>query len=224
MMQKMLSACAPGGPKRFSGGIIFAAMLSLFFGFLRDGNAQDTTAVQDDAVIVETVDTLDQETPDTVSIKSYAERFDPRKAILYAAVLPGLGQVYNKKYWKLPLVYGGFIFIGYYIKTYNDLYTEYKGHLFYNLEHDLRDANDENPNVDLTTSQLRRIVDQSRRERDFMIILMGGMYILQMVDAHVDAHLKEFDLNPRLQVSIEPAMEHNVFTGRTTGFALVVKF
>jgi hypothetical protein len=198
--------------------------LSLLLLVYFEGSAQDSTAVEDDDVIIETVDTLDEETPDTVRIKSYADRFNPRKAILYAAVLPGLGQVYNKKYWKLPLVYGGFFFIGYYIKTYNELYTEYKGHLFYNLEHDLGEANDVNPNVDLTTSQLRRIVDESRRERDFMIILMGGMYILQMVDAHVDAHLKEFDLNPRLQVSIEPSMEHNMMTGRTTGFAVVLKF
>ena len=210
--------------EKFSCVPVFAAVLSVLFLVSYRGSAQDTTAVENDDVIVETVDTLDQETPDTVRIKSYAERFNPRKAILYAAVLPGLGQAYNKKYWKLPLVYGGFFFIGYYIKTYNDLYTEYKGHLFYNLEHGLRGANDVNRNVDLTTSQLRRIVDESRRERDFMIILMGGMYVLQMVDAHVDAHLKEFDLNPRLQVSIEPSMEHNMMTGRTTGFALILKF
>ena len=216
-------AC-PYLPKKFTSGLVFVVVLCLMLTGLRDAAAQDTTAVKDDAVIVETVDSIDQEKPDTVRIKSYAERFDPRKAILYAAVLPGLGQVYNKKYWKLPLVYGGFFFIGYYIKTYNDLYTEYKGHLFFNLENGLRDANDENPNVDLTTGQLRRIVDQSRRERDFMIILMGGMYILQMVDAHVDAHLKEFDINPRLQVSIEPNIEQNMMTGRTTGFAVVFKF
>ena len=171
-----------------------------------------------------TQDSLIVESQDTVLLKSYASRYNPRRALLLAAVMPGLGQVYNKKYWKLPLVYGGFFFIGYYIKTYNDLYTEYKGHLFFNLENGLRDANDENPNVDLTTGQVRRIVDQSRRERDFMIILMGGMYILQMVDAHVDAHLKEFDINPRLQVSIEPNIEQNMMTGRTTGFAVVFKF
>lgn len=165
-----------------------------------------------------------EEKPDTVAIRSYAKRFSPRKAILYAAILPGLGQVYNKKYWKLPLVYGGFYFIGYYINQYNKLYTEYKGYLFYNLENGLSSANAENPDIGLTTSQLRTIVDKSRRERDFMIILMGGMYILQMVDAHVDAHLKEFDVNPRLQVSIEPTLQENAWTGRTTGVALIFRF
>ncbi|MGC1243799.1 MAG: DUF5683 domain-containing protein [Chryseosolibacter sp.] len=180
--------------------------------------AQDSLKVERDTVV--------SAGPDTVAIKSYAKRFSPRKAILFAAVLPGLGQVYNKKYWKLPLVYGGFYAIGYYINTYNKLYTEYKGYLFYNLENGLSGENQEHPDpeVGLTTGQLRTIVDKSRRERDFMIILMGGMYLLQMVDAHVDAHLKEFDLNPKLQVSIEPSMEQNVFTGRTTGVALVLKF
>ena len=224
-------------PERFP-EIFVVSLLCLLFLINADGVAQDTTAVEDPEiiidtdtlqqedpqVIVETVDTLDQEVPDTVAIKSYAERFDPRKAILYAAVLPGLGQVYNKKYWKLPLVYGGFVFIGHYIKTYNDLYIDYRGYLFDNLELGRSGENDENPEIGLTTGQLRTIVDKSRRERDFMIILMGGMYILQMVDAHVDAHLKEFDLNPELQVSIEPAMDQSLQTGRTIGLALVVKF
>lgn len=187
-------------------------------------HAQDSTMTKRDAVIVESRDTVFLESQDTVAIKSYAKRFSPRKAILYAAILPGLGQAYNKKYWKLPLVYGGFFAIGYYMNLYDDLYTEYKGYLFYNLEHDLRDSNDINPDVRWTTGQLRTQVDRIRRERDFMIILMGGMYLLQMVDAHVDAHLKEFDVNPKLQVSIEPALDSSPWTGRTTGVALVVKF
>lgn len=214
------------------------AAISLFVFLAGEVIAQDTTAVEDPEIIidtdtlqqedpefvVETVDTLDQEVPDTVAIKSYAERFDPRKAILYAAVLPGLGQVYNKKYWKLPLVYGGFAAIGYHINLYNNVYVEYRGYLFDNLQLGLSGDNDENVEIRLTTRQIRTIVDKARRERDFMIILMGGMYILQMVDAHVDSHLKEFDLNPELQVSIEPAMDESLQTGRTIGVALVMRF
>lgn len=176
-----------------------------------------------DSVMVER-DTIVQMGPDTVAIRSYAKRFSPRKALLYAAVLPGLGQVYNKKYWKVPLVYGGFYAIGFYMDQYNDIYTEYKGYLFDNLENGLRGENDVNPEINRTTGQLRTIVDKARRERDFMIILMGGMYLLQMVDAHVDAHLKEFDLNPTLQVSIEPSIQNNAWTGTTTGVALVLRF
>lgn len=187
-------------------------------------NAQDSTSLKRDTVIVESRDTLFLESQDTVAIKSYAKRFSPRKAILYAAILPGMGQIYNKKYWKLPLVYGGFYAIGYYINNYNNLYTEYKGYLYFNLENNLRGENDENPVIKRTTRQLRTFVDKIRRERDFMIILMGGMYLLQMVDAHVDSHLKEFDLNPNLQVSIEPSMDQNHMAGRTMGVALVMKF
>ena len=200
------------------------SILIAIFCYGHDSQAQDSLRVVRDSVIVESRDTVYLESADTVAIQSHAKRYSPRKAILYAAILPGLGQVYNKKYWKLPLVYGGFYAIGYYINTYNNLYTEYKGYLFYNLENGLRGENDENPEIRLTTRQLRTIVDKSRRERDFMIILMGGMYILQMIDAHVDSHLKEFDLNPRLQVSIEPALQQNAWTGRTTGVALVFRF
>lgn len=196
----------------------------LFFYCSHNLHGQDSLRTAEDTVIVESRDTVYLPPADTVAIKSYAKRFSPRKAILYAAIFPGLGQIYNKKYWKLPLVYGGFYAIGYYINNYNNLYTEYKGYLFYNLEHGLGGDNQENPEIELTTRQLRTIVDKSRRERDFMIILMGGMYILQMVDAHVDAHLKEFDVNPRLQVSIEPTLDQDAWTGRTMGMALVVKF
>lgn len=223
MSNKDLPTCAgPFRRNQFATQLVLALCLLLFG--VGKALAQDSTAVEEPEVVIETVDTLDQEVPDTVAIRSYAERFDPRKAILFAAVLPGLGQVYNKKYWKLPLVYGGFAVIGYYMNTYNNLYTEYKGYLFDNLEMGLIRENDENLEIGRTTGQLRTIVNKARRERDFMIILMGGMYLLQMVDAHVDAHLKEFDLNPQLQVSIEPAMEQNLQAGRTIGLALVMRF
>jgi hypothetical protein len=178
--------------------------------------AQDNDSPEGDSLIVES--------QDTVLLKSYATRYNPRKALLYAAVLPGLGQIYNKKYWKLPLVYGGFIALGYAINFYQQGYTKYKAHLFYNLENGLAADGAFNPDTGFTTSSLRTIVTRYRRERDFMIILTGGMYLLQIIDAHVDAHLKEFDLNPRLQVSIEPTMYQDSMLGRQTGVSLYLKF
>lgn len=156
---------------------------------------------------------------DTVLIKSYANRYSPRKALLYAAVLPGAGQIYTKKYWKLPLVYGGFFATGYAINVYQDGYQKYKSELFDMLETDAPLG----PSG-YTESQLRTIVDRYRRERDLMIIIMVGVYLLQMVDAHVDAHLKEFDVNPNLQVSIRPTAETNMLTGTTAGLSLVIRF
>ncbi|HEU5289509.1 MAG TPA: DUF5683 domain-containing protein [Cyclobacteriaceae bacterium] len=159
--------------------------------------------------------------PDTVALKSYATRYDPRKAIMYAAVLPGLGQVYNKKYWKLPLVYGGFIGFGYGISVYHEAYTKYKADLF-----DVLESTDPLPvSPDgLNEAQLRKQVDKMRRERDFMIILMAGMYLLQMVDAHVDAHLKEFDLNPNLHVRLQPTWESDMVMGQSVGFSVKLRF
>jgi hypothetical protein len=158
---------------------------------------------------------------DTVLLKSYATRYDPRKAIMYAAILPGLGQIYNKKYWKLPLVYGGFIGFGYGVSFYQKGYTKYKAELFDVLESD--EPSPVSPSG-YSEDQLRNIVDKYRRERDFMMILMAGMYLLQMVDAHVDAHLKEFDLNPNLHVRLQPVWETDMLTGRSVGLSLKFRF
>lgn len=177
-----------------------------------------------DSLAVDTGDSLVTEGRDTLLLKSYAARYDPRKALLYAAVVPGLGQIYNKKYWKLPLVYGGMFALGYAINFYQDGYTEYKAKLYFNLENGCEDDDCVYPGDSYTTANYRRIVDQYKRERDFMIILMGGVYLLQIIDAHVDAHLKEFDLNPKLQMSVRPTVEQNELIGRQSGISIVLKF
>ena len=156
-----------------------------------------------------------------IEIESYAKRFDPRKALLYSAIFPGAGQFYNKKYWKMPLVYGGFAFLLYYTNRYEDFHQRFRGDFFVLL-------NDPSPIAvspdKLTKEQLRTLIDRTRRERDFFIILNGFWYILQLVDAHVDAHLKEFDLNPKMQVRLEPMMENSMLAGRSTGIALRIRF
>jgi hypothetical protein len=166
-------------------------------------------------------DTLSQDSRPVEPIESYAQRYDPRKAMLYAAVMPGAGQFYNKKYWKMPLVYGGFAGFVYGINFYQENYLLFKEELF-GLIND--GSNGSLSPSGLTEDQLRTLVDQTRRERDFLIILTGFFYILQMVDAHVDAHLKEFDLNPKLQVRLEPMMENDLLVGRNTGVALRIRF
>lgn len=161
---------------------------------------------------------------DTVKIESYAKQSDPKRALLLAAVFPGAGQIYTKKYWKLPLVYGGLGVTAYYFDVYQDGYLEYRNELFYNLNNGLESESALNPNTGFTTSQLRTIVDRYRRERDFMIIIMLGVYVLQMIDAHVDAHLKEFDLNPNLHVRLEPTLSNDMLIGRNGGISLKFRF
>ncbi|MCX7638211.1 MAG: DUF5683 domain-containing protein [Cyclobacteriaceae bacterium] len=184
----------------------YCLLFTVLFWFSFDTKAQDTIRLIPNA-------------PDTIQLKTYADRYNPRKALLYAAVLPGLGQVYNKKYWKLPLVYGGIGVTGYAIRFYQQGYSKYRAELFEILQ---TGAN-LSPSG-FTETQLRTLIDRYRRERDFMIIIMGGVYILQMIDAHVDAHLKEFDLNPQLKLSVRPVAEQSLLTGRTAGIGLFLTF
>ncbi len=154
-----------------------------------------------------------------ISIKSYTAKFSPRKALLYSAILPGAGQVYNRKYWKVPLVYGGIVGLGLVVDFYNQANNKFRNELF-----GLLNSGQTLSASGLDETQLRRVIDQSRRQRDYFMIFVGFFYILQMVDAHVDAHLKEFDVNPRLRARIEPAMDNSYLTGSTVGLALTLRF
>ena len=121
----------------------------------------------------------------------------------------------------MPLVYGGFIGLLSVVNFYHKENLKFRDQLF-DLINDTP-ASGLSPDG-LTKDQLRTIVDKTRRERDFYIIMNGLFYLLQMVDAHVDAHLKEFDINPKMQVKLEPMMENSMMTGRNTGIALKIKF
>lgn len=181
-------------------------------------NAIDTTRTPSDSILLRKGNKI-------ITIESYARRFNPRKALLYSAVFPGAGQFYNKKYWKVPLVYGGFATLLIVVKSYQDQHVNFRNDLFALVSNKTTSTN---PNLKspqgYTEQQLRAVVDKARRERDYFIILTGFWYLLQMVDAHVDAHLKEFDLNPQLRVRVEPMMDQSYLTGRSTGLALKIKF
>ena len=146
--------------------------------------------------------------PDTVVIEMVAPEHSPRKAALYSAVLPGLGQIYNKKYWKVPIIYGGLAFMGYLVILNNDQYQVYRRARIalesgQPQESPFADAREELLQR-LTLNNLSSAVDGARRARDYTVILTTVLYGLNIMDAIVDAHLIEFDVNPDLSFDLEP--------------------
>lgn len=171
--------------------------------------------VQNDSLIIEG-DPI--ENAELIEMK--ARQFDPRKAGLYSAVLPGLGQAYNKKYWKMPIIYGGFIGLAYGIDFYHNQYNLYRGELFEILETGAAVS----PILEFNEDQLRARIQDNRRERDFLIVLTAVLYFLNIADAHIDAHLKEFDLNEKLKLVVDPALTQPQNSSLQAGLSLSLKF
>ena len=124
-----------------------------------------------------------------------AQKFNPTKAGLYSAVLPGLGQYYNKKYWKIPIVLGG-IGTGVGITLWNQKqYNRYRNAFIAELNGQTHEFS-EIPGI--TADALGRTQDRAKRQRDYAIAITGLVYILNIVDAVVDAHLYEGRNDPDL--------------------------
>ena len=144
----------------------------------------------------------------------------PKYAAFFAAALPGLGQVYNKDYWKLPILYGGGITIGYYINWANHEY-----HQTLQALTDNQNGVKTNPLANAIPQDiLIKAVDYYRRTRDFGMILLGGLYLIQIVDAHVQAHLMNFDITEDLTLEVKPVLEDNAFLSRNFGVGVVLTF
>ena len=122
----------------------------------------------------------------------------PKKAALYSAILPGAGQVYTKKYWKVPIIYGGLITSAYYINESNDFYQLYKSTYLNRLDGDFTD------NLNYSDSDLRTLTEHYRRNREVSALLFTLTYILNIVDASVNAHLFDYDVSEDLSLHIQP--------------------
>ena len=133
----------------------------------------------------------------TISAQEYGEKI-PKKAVLYSAILPGAGQVYTKKYWKVPIIYGGLITSAYYINESNDLYQLYKSTYLNRLDGDFTD------NLNYSDSDLRTLSEHYRRNREVSALLFTLTYILNIVDASVNAHLFDYDVSEDLSLHIQP--------------------
>ncbi len=148
---------------------------------------------------------------DSVSVHS------PRTAAIRSAILPGLGQIYNKKYWKLPLVYGALgttagIFV-YNVKTYKELKQAYIYKL--NKQDDLIDPKFRQ----LSAESIRSYRNVFRQNVDYSALFFVLFWGLNVVDATVDAHLKSFDVNEDLSLQLKPG--YSPLAG-TSGFSLVI--
>jgi len=143
-------------------------------------------------------------------------RPDPKRALWLALVIPGGGQIYNRKYWKLPIVYGGFIGCLYAMNWNNNMYKDYSqayldlmdsdpGTASYNKFLHLGakvDANNEERYQEI----FRKRKDKYRRWRDLSFFVMIGVYALSVIDAYVDAELSNFDISKDLSLRVQPTI------------------
>ena len=137
---------------------------------------------------------------DTLPLKS------AHKASIMSAIIPGLGQAYNKQYWKLPLVYGAGVSLAYSIQINHNSYTAYKD--AYNAEVD-DDPNTINQFSQYDQSALALFRDAYRRNLDLSVIGLTLVYILNIIDANVSAHLYYFRVNKNLDISWSPSLDPN---------------
>lgn len=145
---------------------------------------------------------------------------NPTKATWLALVIPGGGQIYNRKYWKLPIIYGGFAGCAYALtwngKMYKDYSQAYKDAMNGNMQSSsITDLLP--PGYTISESQLKELLrkrkDTYRRYRDLSIFAFIGVYLISVIDAYVDAELSNFDITPDLSMRVEPTVINNQMTG-----------
>lgn len=144
---------------------------------------------------------------------------DPKRALWLALVIPGGGQIYNRKYWKLPIVYGGFIGCLYAMNWNNTMYKDYSQayidlvdkdpntrsyNLFLHLGTQIDDSNKK-----YYEDIFRKRKDRFRRWRDLSFFVLLGVYALSVIDAYVDAELSNFDISKDLSLKVEPTILNN---------------
>ena len=172
-----------------------------------------------DSIMTDTTSVINITTlPDSIATREQVKLFtpDPTRAVWLSALCPGLGQIYNRRYWKLPIVVGAYMGLGYATSWNSRMLTDYT--VAY------RDIMDTDPSTDSymdffpsTTKEedldkewlkniLKRRKDYFRQNRDLCIICMVGVYLVAMVDAYVDASLAQFDISPDLSMKVAPAV------------------
>ncbi len=138
---------------------------------------------------------------------------DPQKSLWYAFIFPGAGQIYNRSYWKLPIVYGGAVGLVYGISWNNRYYKEYAQAYRDIMDSDPNTKSYENllpygtdPNSSYAQNLMKNKHNTYRRYRDLCIVGAVAFYALTIIDAYVDAQLADFDISPDLSMRVRPTL------------------
>lgn len=180
------------------------------------GETQNIASLQKDSVKLAKQLRKEQRALERVNFKP-----DPNKSIWLALVFPGAGQIYNRKYWKLPIIYGGAVGVTYAVSYYGGYYSEYmRGY---------RDYMDADPNTNYhlelipkgypesnAGTYVKNRVNSYRRYRDIFIVVGVAVYALSVIDAYVDAQLADFDISTDLSMKVRPKLDVEQHTGKPT--------
>ncbi|WP_371743237.1 DUF5683 domain-containing protein [Pseudozobellia sp. WGM2] len=178
------------------------------------------TDLKEEGIVV--VDTL-------VKKKKAINPLAPSKAAFYSAVFPGLGQIYNKRYWKVPIVYGaiGAAIYGYTFndKQYTRVRTAFKRRQAGFTDDEFYDLNGDGSGPDLGVDDLQNEQERYQRDRDLLLLVSVALYALNIVDANVDAHLKQFNVDDDLSFDMQPYMDLDpVANSPHYGMSMIIKF
>ena len=161
--------------------------------------------------------------PADIQLSKKSDRFipNPKKALWLSIVIPGGGQIYNRKYWKLPLVYGGFLGCAYAMTWNNTMYRDYSQAYIDIMDTDDNTKSYENfippsYNVSANLTRLQELFKRKknyyRRYRDLSMFCMIGVYALSILDAYVDAELSSFDISRDLSMKVHPTVIHDRYS------------
>lgn len=142
-----------------------------------------------------------------------AAKHSPKKAAVFSAIIPGAGQIYNRKYWKAPVVWtlvGGSL---YYLISNQKTYVDYRDN--YRIRVD-KDPNTTDNYLFLTDTQLKGQRDNARQTRDLSVLIVAIVYSLNIIDASVDGNLYNFDVSDNLSMNIRPSYYKNPLTTATS--------
>ena len=195
--------------------------------------ATDTATVSSDSLYL-------VEQPLVLQPEELTWKPDPLKAVWMAAILPGYGQIYNRSYWKLPIVYGGFMGCGFAISWNNEKYESYKqayrdiltdaGNLSSDPSRSYNAILPEGYTIERMGGQgnytniLKDRQNMYRRYRDISIVVAIAVYALSIIDAYVDAQLFDFDISDDLSLNVEPQLYFDEQHRRSAELKLAITF